>query len=140
MSAETLIVTNSDATTDKTFTKVLDSGNKSTFARTGLAPSAAESIDMDHTFQPENKLTGNDRHSVTIRKAVSATVNGTDTIVVGSVTLTLSIPRVSAWTLTMTKDLTKNLQCLLKDSYVADIVAGVNQSGDLHQDSFTPGS
>lgn len=138
MAVETIIVTNSDATTDVTFSKIFESGFKSKFAMTGLSPSGARTIEVNHEMQPSNRLVGNDRHTVSLTRNVPVTINGLAGIAQASAQLVLSLPRNSEWTLALTEDLVKNLQCLLANSFVSGLYSGATLSGDYHVDSLVP--
>lgn len=138
MAVESLIVTNNDATTDVTFSKIFESGYKSIFAMTGLSPSGARKIEVNHEIQPSNRLVGNDKHTILLTRNVPVTVNSVSGVAMASVQIVLSLPRNSEWTLAYTKDLVKNGQCLLADAFVSGLFSGATLSGDYHVDSLVP--
>lgn len=138
MAAESLIVTNSDATTDVTFYKISENGFKSIWGMSGLSPSAARTIEISHEPQPSNRLVGNDRHGIALKRNIAVTVGGVGGIAQASASLTLSLPRNSEWTLALTKDLCKNLQCLLENDFITGVFSNITLSGDYHVDSLVP--
>lgn len=138
MAVESLIVTNSDATTDVTFSKIFESGYKSIFAMTGLAPSGARKIEVNHEIQPANRMVGNDKHSILLTRNVPVAVNSVNGIAQASVQIVLSLPRNAEWTLALTEDLTKNAQCLLANAFISGMFSGATLSGDYHVDSLVP--
>lgn len=139
MATESLIVTNNDATTDVTFYKISENGFKSIWGMTGLSPSAARTIEISHEPQPSNRLVGNDRHTVAAKRNIAVTVGGIAGIAQASATLQLSLPRNAEWTLALTLDLLKNLQCLAsKTEFITGVFSNATLSGDYHVDSFVP--
>jgi hypothetical protein len=138
MAAESIIVTNSDATTDVTFYKIFETGYKSIWGMAGLSPSGARTIELLHEPQPSNRLTGNDRHTISFKRNVPVTTAGIAGVAAATVSLTLSLPRNAEWTLALTKDLCKNLQCLLENDFITGVFSNASLSGDYHLDSFVP--
>lgn len=138
MATESLIVTDSNATTDVTFYKQFESGYKSVFGMSGLSPSGARTIEINHEPQPANRLVGNDRHTIILKRNIPVTIAGVGAVAQASAGLTLSLPRNSEWTLALTKDLCKNLQCLLENDFITGVFSNVTLSGDYHVDSLVP--
>lgn len=138
MSTESIIVTNNDATTDVTFYKNFENGFKTIWAMTGLSPSGARTIEVSHELQPANRLTGNDKHIIAVKRNIPVSVNSVSGVAQAQASLMLSLPRNSEWTLALTKDLVKNLQCLLDGNFITGVYSGVTLSGDYHVDSLVP--
>ena len=130
-----LIVTKSDHTTDITFDLVSDQGGKRTYLNKASGLTESELIEVEHQLRPSGAK-GSDRHIIRVLKQDVDDTTGAFSI--ASFVLTISIPRASAFTSTVCKDLAKYLQCLLKQSFVGDLVLGVTTDGDYHQDSFVP--
>lgn len=138
MSTESIIVTNSDATTDVTFYKNFESGYKAIFAMAGLSPSGARTIEVSHDLQPASKLVGNDKHVIAVKRNIPVSVSGVNGIAQAQASLLLSLPRNAEWTLALTKDLCKNLQCLLENDFITGVYSGITLSGDYHVDTLVP--
>jgi len=130
-----LIVTKSDHTTDVTFDLVSDAAGKKVFLDKTSGLTESVSIEVEHNLRPAGAK-GSDRHTIRVLKQDVDDVTGAFTI--ASFVLTISIPRASAFTPTVIKDMAKYMQCLLKQSFIGDLAVGVTTEGDYHQDSFVP--
>lgn len=130
-----LIVTKSDHTTDITFDLVSEQGGKRVYLNKSTGLTESETIEIEHNLRPAGAK-GSDRHIIRVLKQDVDDTTGAFTI--ASFVLTISIPRATAFTSTVVKDLSKYLQCLLKQSFIGDLAVGVTTDGDYHQDSFVP--
>jgi hypothetical protein len=130
-----IIVTKSDATTDVTFDLSSESGLKKTFINKATTLQECERLEIEHNLRP-NGAKGTDEHRFIFTKGDVDDVTGAFTL--GSVEVKIRVPRATAFTSTVVKDLAKYAQCLLKAAFVADLYAGVTTEGDYHCDSFVP--
>lgn len=134
----TLILTKSDHTTDVTFTQDSETGLKQGFSLISAGLTEPMRIDFEHKLRPVGAK-GTDRHYVTISKGDVDNTTGAFTL--GSVQLIVSVPRADAFSASsylVIQDMIKYMQCLLKQTIMADFVAGVSPSGDYHCDTFVP--
>jgi hypothetical protein len=128
MSAESIVVTENDYSTDRTLYKVADSGYKSSWSESGVALQSRVTMDINHDIKSGFPAVGNDRHTISLR--MNALNSASDGILTGSVTVTFSLPRNSGWTNAKTLDLLKMIQCLFKESFITGLESGVVLSGD----------
>jgi hypothetical protein len=130
-----IIVTKSNATTDITYDLQSENGARKEFINKASGLQASERLVVNHNLR-QNGQKGTDTHTFTFSKGDVDSVTGAFTL--GSVEVILRVPRATAFTSTVIKDLTKQAQCLLKDSFVEGLYAGITVEGDYHLDSFTP--
>jgi hypothetical protein len=130
-----IIVTKSDATTDVTFDLSSENGTKKEFINKATTLQESERLVVEHNLRP-NGNKGTDIHTFTFSKGDVDDVTGAFTL--GSVKVEIRVPRATAFTATVIKDLAKYAQCLLKGTFVEDLYAGVTTEGDYHVDSFVP--
>jgi hypothetical protein len=130
-----LIVTKSNATTDITYDLQSDNGSKKSFINKAAGLQEAERLEVDHNLRP-NGAKGTDVHRFVLSKGDVDDVTGAFTL--GSVEVIFRVPRATAFTETVVKDLAKQAQCLLSNAFVAGLYAGITIEGDYHVDAFTP--
>jgi hypothetical protein len=130
-----IIVTKSDAVTDVTFDLANESGPKKEFINKATSLTESERLVIEHNLRP-NGAKGTDIHTFVFSKGDVDDVTGAFTL--GSVKVEIRVPRATAFTSTVIKDLAKYAQCLLKASFVGDMYAGITTEGDYHCDSFVP--
>jgi hypothetical protein len=135
MATESLLVTLSDATTDKYFYLVSRQGFKSVWAREDNSVDDQSFIIIDHQLKAPGSQ-GSDRHSIGFRREkVDST---TKELKVQSATLNIVTPRTNIFTSTHNLDMTKIIQCLLKTTFTSGIFIDQTLSGDYHCDSYVP--
>jgi len=136
MSAETIIVTKYDNTTDITFTKQSQNGLNTDWVNTASSPSAPEKLSIKHDIKPIGSL-ASDRHTVV---ASIAALDSAGKPFQVSASLTLTVPRTSALGDTDLKNVVSYLMCYLGSTGNTNIVTladGISPSGDFHVDGFT---
>jgi hypothetical protein len=130
-----IIVTKSNATTDITYESSTDNGSKKSFINKAAGLMESERLEVEHNLRP-NGAKGTDIHTFTFSKGDVDDVTGAFTL--GSVKVEFRVPRATAFTETVVKDLAKQAQCLLINTFVSGLYAGLTLEGDYHQDAFTP--
>lgn len=131
MSAESLIVTLSDGTTDYTFYRTSMSGYTSRFAYDGNTVSNRIFLDVEHKVVPLGSA-GSDVHTVTLRR--EAMDNDTQKVYTSKVSLQVSFPKTDTIsTANIGNDITA-LMCLFHKNFMAGFVLGQTPSGDYHVD------
>jgi len=122
-----IIATKSDGTTDITYELASEQGARKEFINKTAGLTEAERLVVTHNLRP-NGAKGTDIHSFTFSKGDVDDVTGQFTL--GSVEVIIRVPRASAFTSTVIKDLTKQAQCLLKNAFIEGLYAGVTIEGD----------
>jgi hypothetical protein len=96
----------------------------------------AERLKVTHNMRP-NGGKGTDVHSFVFSKGDVDDVTGAFTL--GSVEVIIRVPRATAFTDTVVKDLTKQAQCLLTNTFVVGLKNGITIEGDYSQSgAFVP--
>lgn len=130
-----IIVTKSNATTDITYELASENGAKKEFINKSAGLLESERLLVEHNLRP-NGNKGTDTHRFVFSKGDVDDVTGAFTL--GSVEVVIRVPRATAFTETVVKDLCKQAQCLLINTFVSGLYAGITIEGDYHQDAFTP--
>lgn len=129
MAAESLIVTNSDGTTDLTFNKVSQNGYLSRFASTANTAQTRRFIDIDHKIGAIGSLSS-DVHTVTLRMEV---LDGdTQRVSVAKVSLQVTTPKGDTITVANVGSLASNLMCLFKTGFLEAFIIGETATGDYN--------
>lgn len=129
MAAESIILTQSDGTTDLTFAKVSQSSYASRFAWNGNTASLRSFIDIDHKVAPMGNL-ASDVHTVTLR--LEELDADTARVSVAKVSLQVTIPKGDMITVTEVGNLISNLMCLFKTTFMNSFIVGQTESGDYN--------
>jgi hypothetical protein len=91
---------------------------------------------VTHNLRP-NGAKGTDVHSFVFSKGDVDDVSGAFTL--GSVEVIIRVPRAAGFTDTVIKDLTKQAQCLLNNTFVVALKNGITLEGDYSQSgAFVP--
>lgn len=130
-----IIVTKSDATSDITYELSSESGTKKEFMNKSSSLQQAERLLVEHNLRP-NGAKGTDIHRIVLSKGSVDDTTGAFTL--GSVEAIFRVPRATAFTEEVIQDLSKQLQCLLKEAFVSGLYYGITTEGDYHVDSFVP--
>jgi hypothetical protein len=131
-----ITVNKSGSTTDVVYDLISEQGPRKEFLVAASGLSEAERLVVTHTLRP-NGSKGTDTHSFTFSKGDVDDVTGAFTL--GSVEVILRVPRATAFTDTIVKDLTKQAQCLLTNTFVVGLKNGITIEGDYSQSgAFVP--
>jgi hypothetical protein len=131
-----IIVNKSTGTTDVVYDLSSESGSRKEFLVAASGLNEAERLIVEHTLKP-NGSKGTDVHRFIFSKGDIDDVTGAFTL--GSVEVILRIPRATAFTDTVVKDLTKQAQCLLTNAFVVGLKNGITIEGDYSQSgAFVP--
>lgn len=131
-----ITVNKSGSTTDVVYDLVSEQGARKEFLVAASGLNEAERLIVNHTLRP-NGAKGTDVHSIVFSKGDIDDVTGAFTL--GSVELILRVPRATAFTDTVVKDLTKQMQCLLTNTFVVGLKNGITIEGDYSQSgAFVP--
>jgi hypothetical protein len=124
-----IILTKSDGTTDVTYVPSASTGSKREYQNVGSGLVEPLQLSVEHQLRPVGAK-GSDRHIVTLRKGDVDDVTGEFTQ--ASVQFVMVVPRASAFTDTVMKDLVKQLISYIKDANIVDLKAGVTPEGDYN--------
>jgi hypothetical protein len=125
-----ITVNKSTDTTDVVYDLASENGPKKEFIVAASGLNEAQRLLVEHTLKP-NGSKGTDVHRFVFSKGDIDDTTGAFTL--GSVEVTLRIPRATAFTDTVVKDLTKQAQCLLTNSFVVGLKNGITIEGDYSQ-------
>jgi hypothetical protein len=131
-----ITVNKSGSTTDVVYDLSSESGPKKEFlvAASGLLES--EKLLVEHTLKPAGSK-GTDVHRFVFSKGDNDDITGAFTL--GSVEVILRVPRATAFTDTVVKDLAKQAQCLLTNTFIVGLKNGITIEGDYSQaGAFVP--
>jgi hypothetical protein len=127
-----IIATKSNGTTDITYELASEQGARKEFINKAAGLTEAERLVVTHNLRP-NGAKGTDIHSFVFSKGDVDDTTGQFTL--GSVEVILRVPRATAFTETVVKDLCKQAQCLLINTFVSGLYAGVTIEGDYQASS-----
>jgi hypothetical protein len=131
-----ITVNKSGSTTDVVYELSSENGPKKEFIVAASGLNEAERLVVEHTLKP-NGSKGTDVHRFVFSKGDIDDITGAFTL--GSVEVILRVPRATAFTDTVVKDLTKQAQCLLTNSFVVGLKNGITIEGDYSQSgAFVP--
>lgn len=131
-----ITVNKSGSTTDVVYELSSESGPVKTFLVAASGLQEPEQLVVKHSLK-QIGAKGTDVHSFTFSKGDVDDVNGAFTL--GSVEVILRVPRATAFTDTVVKDLAKQAQCLLTNTFVVGLKNGITLEGDYSQSgAFVP--
>lgn len=131
-----IIVNKSTGTTDVVYDLSSESGSRKEFLVAASGLNESERLIVEHTLKP-NGSKGTDVHRFIFSKGDIDDVTGAFTL--GSVEVVLRVPRATAFSDTVVKDLTKQAQCLLTNAFVVGLKNGITIEGDYSQSgAFVP--
>jgi hypothetical protein len=132
-----ITVNKSGSTTDVVYDLASnESAGKKEFVCAASGLTEAERLTIIHNLRP-NGAKGTDVHSFTFSKGDVDDVSGAFTL--ASVEVILRVPRATGITDTVVKDLTKQAQCLLNNTFVVALKNGITLEGDYSQSgAFVP--
>jgi len=131
-----ITVNKSANTTDVVYALSQENGSKKTFVVAASGLNAPERLEIEHNMRPVGAK-GTDQHRFTFSKGDVDAVTGAFTL--GSVEVILRIPRAAGFSDVVIRDLTKQAQCLLANSFVDGLKNGITIEGDYSQaGAFVP--
>lgn len=131
-----ITVNKSGSTTDVVYELQSESQNRKEFIVASSGLQEAQRLVVTHNLR-QNGQKGTDIHSFTFSKGDVDDTTGAFTL--GSVEVILRVPRATAFTDTVVKDLTKQAQCLLTNTFVVGLKNGLTLEGDYSQSAtFVP--
>lgn len=125
-----VIVTKSNGSTDITYTLTEQKGSQLNFSNISAGLTEPETLRIQHFMRPPGAK-GTDRHQIVFQKAIVE--DTTNNYLIGSVSLLLSVPRSSEYTLAMVKDLIAQLTSYINlTANLTTIVNGGSPEGDFN--------
>jgi hypothetical protein len=125
-----VIVTKCDGTTDITYALTQQLGTQLNFSNVSAGLTEPETLRIQHFMRPPGAK-GTDRHQIVFQKAIVEDTS--NNYLVGSVSLLLSVPRSTEFTLTMVKDLVAQLTSYInKTANLTSIYNGGTPEGDFN--------
>jgi hypothetical protein len=124
-----IILTISDGTTDYTYTPNAVLGSKRDYVRAAAGLSEQQSLTVDHILRPVGAK-GSDRHIVTLRRGDVDDTTGEFTQCV--VKFELVVPRVTAFSDTIVKDVVRQLTSYLTATNIVALKNGATPEGDYN--------
>lgn len=124
-------VTRSDGTSDVTYNLTQNVGGQWNFFNTSGAGglSEPETLRIQHFMRPAGAK-GTDRHQIVFQKAIIEDTS--NNYLVGSVSLMITVPRSSEYTLAMVKDLIAQLTSYVnRTANLTNLVLGGTPEGDF---------
>lgn len=126
-----IILTKNDGTTDVTYVPKAAAGARQEFVNASASVTEPETILTDHLFR--TGVGNSNRHTLSVKKTLISSDGTRQGDLVAS--LVITIPNLDSYTTAKLNDLLKQLQCCMKNSAIADFVAGASLDGkDLHVD------
>jgi hypothetical protein len=125
-----IILTKSNGTSDVTYTISRSTGLVSEYSDQSSGLTTPQILRVTHNLRPVGAK-GTDRHTIALQKVVVETATGIS--LVGSVSLQISVPRSTDFTLAMVKDLIAQLTsyCNLTAN-VTGLFNGATPEGDFN--------
>lgn len=131
-----ITVNKSGNTTDVVYDLSSENGSKKEFIVAASGLHEAERLLVEHSLKP-NGSKGTDTHRFVFSKGDIDDTTGAFTL--GSVEVVLRVPRATAFTDTIVKDLAKQAQCLLTNTFIVGLKNGITIEGDYSQTAaFVP--
>lgn len=131
-----ITVNKSGSTTDVVYDLASEQGPKKEFLLAASGLTAQERLVVNHNLRPSGAK-GTDVHSFTFSKGDVDAVTGAFTL--GSVEVILRVPRATGFSDTVVKDLAKQAQCLLTNTFIIGLKNGITNEGDYSQSgAFVP--
>lgn len=126
----TITLTKSNGSSDVVYTPLRSSGNTFDYTDQASGLTAPQSLRISHNLRPEGAK-GTDRHVVTLRKGIIETASSQ--FLLGSVSLTISVPRSDDFTLAMVKDLIAQMTSYVNlTANLTALVNGGTPEGDFN--------
>lgn len=129
MAVESLIVTNTDGTTDLTFNLVSSNGYSRRYAKSDNVASDRQYIDTDHKLSPAGQA-GSDVHTLTLRR--EAIDNDTQKLFVTKVSVQITVPKTDLVSATNIANHLSNVMSLFNKNFMAGFVQGETPAGDYN--------
>lgn len=131
-----ITVNKSGSTTDVVYDLASESAYRKEFLVAASGLYEQERLVVTHSIRP-NGNKGTDEHRFTFSKGDVDDTTGAFTL--GSVEVVLRVPRSAAFTDTIVKDLAKQAQCLLTNTFIVGLKNGITIEGDYSQSgAFVP--
>lgn len=125
-----VIVTKSNGSTDVTYTLTEQKGSQLNFSNIAAGLTEPETMRVQHFMRPPGAK-GSDRHQIVFQKAIVE--DTTNNYLIGSVSLLITVPRSSEYTLTMVKDLIAQLTSYVNlTANLTTVVNGGTPDGDFN--------
>jgi len=125
-----IIVTKSNGTTDVTYTPTRSTGLISEYTDQSSGLVAPQSLRISHNLRPVGAK-GTDRHNISFSKGIVETTSLQ--FLQGSISMTLSVPRSTEFTLAMVKDLVAQMTSYLNlTANVTTLMNGGTPEGDFN--------
>lgn len=131
-----ITVNKSGSTTDVVYELANENGPRKEFLVAASGLLEPEKLLVEHTLKNIGSK-GTDVHRFVFSKGDVDDVTGAFTL--GSVEVILRVPRATAFTDTVVKDLAKQAQCLLTNTFIVGLKNGITIEGDYSQTgAFVP--
>jgi len=125
-----IILTKSNGTSDITYVLQGINGSKAVYSNQSAGLTAPETLRVEHTLRPLGAK-GSDRHLIVLTKGVVETASLN--FLQGSVSLQITIPRSSDFTLAMMKDLIAQMTSYINlTANVTSLYNGATPEGDFN--------
>lgn len=124
-----IILTISDGTTDYTYTPNGIMGAKRDYVRAAAGLSEQQTLTVEHVLRPVGAK-GSDRHIVTLRRGDIDDTTGDFTQLIAK--FELVVPRASAFTDTIVKDVVRQLTSYLTATNIVALKNGATPEGDYN--------
>lgn len=125
-----VIVTKSNGSTDITYTLTESKGAQHNFMNISAGLAEPETMRVQHFMRPPGAK-GTDRHQIVFQKAIVEDTS--NNYLIGSVSLLLSVPRSTEFTLAMVKDLVAQLTSYINlTANLTSIMNGGTPEGDFN--------
>jgi hypothetical protein len=125
-----IILTKCDGTTDVTYKLQSSTGAQNVYANQSAGLVNPETLRIQHFLRPAGAK-GTDRHQIVLQKAIVEST--TDQYLVGSLSMQMSIPRSTEFTLAMVKDMVAQFTSYFnKTANVTSLFNGATPEGDFN--------
>lgn len=129
MAAESLIVTQSNGTSDMTFNKVSQNAYASRFAYSGNTPTDMQFIDIDHKIGAIGS-TASDVHTVTLRR--ESLDGDTARVSVAKVSIQVTFPKGDSISVANLGDMVSSVMSLFNINFMSGFCLGQTPTGDFN--------
>lgn len=125
-----IILTRADGTTDTTYKPQQQVGAQSNYSNVAAGLVEPETLRIQHFMRPPGAK-GVDRHLIVLQKAIVE--DASNQYLVGGISVQISVPRSSEFTLAMVKDLVAQMTSYLnRTANVTTLVNGATPEGDFN--------
>lgn len=125
-----IILTKCDGTTDVVYALQSSNGAQNVYANQSAGLVSPETLRVQHWLRPAGAK-GTDRHQIVLQKAIVEST--TDQYLVGSLSMMISVPRSSEFTLAILKDLVAQFTSYFnKTANVTSLFNGATPEGDFN--------